>query len=171
MVTAFAILAMFLIRILTKNSEKFSVLNCKCIFVDILVRGAPTFRWEKAAPRLMRLPSAKPSWLKSSVVNLIQKFASLFISTVYFSRPQPGIDEQTWNKEGEVERRRNGLMEGGTSGAWTDFQGEQWESASKIMFIAGIEQHQHYGILCCQPWPGGDLLSRGGDQVLIWLYI
>ena len=62
-------------------------------------------------------------------------------------------------------------MEGGTSGAWTDFQGEQWESASKIMFIAGIEQHQHYGILCCQPWPGGDLLSRGGDQVLIWLYI
>ena len=156
---------------LTKNSEKFSVLNCKCIFVDILVRGAPTFRWEKAAPRLMRLPSAKPSWLKSSVVNLIQKFASLFISTVYFSRPQPGIDEQTWNKEGEVERRRNGLMEGGTSGAWTDFQGEQWESASKIMFIAGIEQHQHYGILCCQPWPGGDLLSRGGDQVLIWLYI
>ena len=70
-----------------------------------------------------------------------------------------------------MERRRNGLMEGGTSGAWTDFQGEQWESASKIMFIAGIEQHQHYGILCCQPWPGGDLLSRGGDQVLIWLYI
>ena len=87
----------FLIRIfwvgrdpplLTKNSEKFSVLNCKCIFVDILVRGAPTFRWEKAAPRLMRLPSAKPSWLKSSVVNLIQKFASLFyFNCVFFQTP------------------------------------------------------------------------------------
>ena len=78
---------------------------------------------------------------------------------MYFSRPQPDIDVQTWNKEGKVEGWRYGVMEGGASGAWTDFQGEQWESANKILFIAGIEQHQRYSILRCQLRPGGDLLS------------
>ena len=57
------------------------------------------------------------------------------------------------------ERWRDGLMEGSASGAWTDFQGERWESAKKNLFIAGIEQRQRYGILRCQLRPGGDLLS------------
>ena len=51
---------------------------------------------------------------------------------MYFSRPKPDIDEQAWNQAGEVERWRDGLMEGSASGAWTDFQGERWESAKKI---------------------------------------
>ena len=78
---------------------------------------------------------------------------------MYFSRPKPDIDEQAWNQAGEMERWRDGLMEGSKSGAWTDFQGERWESAKKILFIAGIEQRQRYGILRCQLRPGGDLLS------------
>ena len=72
---------------------------------------------------------------------------------MYFSRPKPDIDEQAWNQAGEVERWRDGLMEGSASGAWTDFQGERWESAKKISSLqelSSVSATAHCAVNCGQ---------------------
>ena len=72
---------------------------------------------------------------------------------MYFSRPKPDIDEQAWNQAGEMERWRDGLMEGSKSGAWTDFQGERWESAKKnssLQELSSVSATAYCAVNCGQ---------------------